>query len=328
MAGSNAKEQIEGTCLVVGAACVFALVALVVKKDPVPVLVATECRFLVCWAVAIAFMLVYRGGRGLRWFGPPELRKWLFLKCAMSFIFITLWWTALRFAPFGDCIAIIYTSPLFTSLLSRVALKEMLPSVFPFQALLVAIGTVLVIDPPFLNAFFASSEDRSSSDADYTYVFLALTACCIVPVVTRKARDCSWIEVEHVSACLASTMLDPSLLLCQYLISGSLPELPSSAPGELGLIALAAGGSFVGIAMETKGYQLADPGKASMFRYVEVPFAYMLQRFATSERVEMKAVIGSILIIASCFLGLKRTKAMDAEEEDKKDDKKEILLAA
>jgi drug/metabolite transporter (DMT)-like permease len=339
MVDSSAAEQAQGTCLVVSAACVFALVALVVKKDPLPVLLATECRFLVSWLVSIAFMLMYRTSRGLYWFGPPELRGWLLLKCAMSFAFITLWWSALRRAPVGDCIAIIYTSPILTSMLSRLALKESLPKQFPLRVALVSIGTILVLDPPFIHTLLfaslggSSSTTPSSPDHDYTLVFLSLIAAAIVPIFTRKARDCSWIEVEHVSACLASTVLTPALLLCQYFLTASngsavstISKSYAASPSEVGLIVLAAGGSFVGIAMETKGYQLAEVGKASMFRYVEVPFAYVLQRFATTEPVRIQAVLGSILIIASCFLGLEQSKPKEIVQQE--DSKTEALLGA
>jgi len=325
MAEVSAADQAQGTCLVVGAATVFALVALVVNKDPVPVLVATECRFLVSWLIAVAFMLFYRVERGLYWFGPPELRVWLLLKCAMSFIFITLWWTALRFAPIGDCIAIIYTSPIFTSLLSRMFLKELLPCHFPCQVLLVSLGTVLVIDPPFIRSSFISGSATMESRASYTFVWLALAACSIVPIVTRKAKDCSWIEVEHVSACLASMILCPALIVGQSILYGSAPAMPSKAPAECGLIVLAAVGGFVGIAMETKGYQLAEVGKASMFRYVEVPFAYVLQHLATSEPVTLQAVLGSALIIASCFMKFVCTDTK-ADAMQEVDQKKQALL--
>lgn len=309
--GASSRDQVEGTCFVVGAACVFAMVAVVVKRDPLPVLLATECRFLVSWVVAIAFMLAYRVSRGLRWFGPEQLRKWLLLKCAMSFIFITLWWTALRHAPLGDCIAIIYTSPVFTSLLSRIVLKESLPKVFPFQVALVSLGTVLVLDPPFIRTFGTSGGD-APPDRDYTFVFLALGACAIVPIVTRKAKDCSWIEVEHVSACLASAVLTPALLIAQRFLGSAVTSEGAvsitASPGEVAMIVVAAGGSFVGIAMETKGYQMAEVGKASMFRYVEVPFAYILQQLGTGDAVQVHAILGSVLIVSSCFLGLMSPK--------------------
>ena len=74
----------------VGGACIFATIAFVVREDPLPVPIAAECRFLISWIVAISFMLRYRASKGLHWFGPAELRKWLLLKCVMSFVFVTL----------------------------------------------------------------------------------------------------------------------------------------------------------------------------------------------------------------------------------------------
>lgn len=305
MSGPNDQpKQIEGTLLVVGAACVFALVALVVKKDPMPVLLATECRFLVSWVVAVAFMLLYRRQRALYWFGPPASRKWLVLKCASSFFFINLWWKGIQLAPVGDCIAIIYTSPIFTSILSWLLLKEPLLPQFPLQILLVLLGTLLVLDPPALRWLLPSDGTEEEKPRDYTYVFLALAVGCICPIVTRQTRECSWIEVEHVSAALAAAVLCPAMLLVQSWLSGVFPHIPTASRQETFLIVLAALGSFVGIAMETKGYQLAEVGKASMFRYVEVPFAYFLQLVATKEAVRVQALVGSVLIIASCFLGL------------------------
>eukprot|EP00747_Dinoflagellata_sp_TGD_P187544 gnl/TRDRNA2_/TRDRNA2_45260_c0_seq1.p1 gnl/TRDRNA2_/TRDRNA2_45260_c0~~gnl/TRDRNA2_/TRDRNA2_45260_c0_seq1.p1 ORF type:complete len:360 (-),score=56.40 gnl/TRDRNA2_/TRDRNA2_45260_c0_seq1:55-1062(-) len=329
------REQVEGTLLGVGGACIFATVAFVVRKDPLPVPIAAECRFVISWIVALVFMLRYRVSRGLQWFGPAEVRKWLFIKCAMSFVFVTLWWTAIRRAPVGDCIAIVYSAPILTSLLSRAFLGEVLLPEFPAQIGLVTLGVILVVDPPFVRAIFLSSDIDGQSD--YTFVFLALAAGAVLPVVTRKAQNCSWIEIEHVSALISATLLDPSLLLGQYLVQGELPMLPATAPSEIGIFVLASIASFVGIAMQTKGAQLAEVGKASMFRYVEVPFAYLLQKFGTNEPVQLEAVLGSVLIILSCVLGIKPTptKAQQCEAvkdceaaNDTIDDKRKALLGA
>ncbi|CAK0867497.1 unnamed protein product [Prorocentrum cordatum] len=297
MGDTTAAEQVQGTCLVVGAAMVFALVALVVKAglpgaqklsesaglfviltavcrvDPLPLLPATQCRFFISWLVSIAFMLAYRKERGLRWFGPARLRWALVLKGTLSFTFITLWWGALRRAPMGNCIAIIYCSPVLTSLFSRALLGEALPREFAAQTLLVSCGVALVLDPPFLHRGGAGPGDGAAMLRDYGPVFLALLVCAMVPVATKATRDCSWIEVEHVNACLATCVYGPSLMLAQHALGGAAPLLPAGADSawQSMLIVFAALGSFVGIAMETKGYQLAEVGKATMFRYVEVP---------------------------------------------------------
>lgn len=306
--------------------------ALVVKADPLPLLMATECRFLVSWAVSIAFMLAYKKQRGLHWFGPPELRWALLLKCALSFAFITVWWAALRRAPMGDCIAIIYCSPILTSIWSRAWLGEKLPGVFPVQTMLVSIGMLFVVYPPFvLRIMQGGALDTEQAGApvdaekaDFTLVFVALVLCSLVPVATRRTRSCSWIEVEHVSACLAAAVLDPSLLVVKSAVSGSPLTLPVHVLREGILIIIAAMGSFVGIAMETKGYQMAEPGKAAMFRYVEVPFAYLLQVVGTGSPIAPRAVLGSTLILASCALGL--TVRQAAAPEPAKEAAKEPLL--
>mmetsp|Transcript_36886 Transcript_36886/g.113662 ORF Transcript_36886/g.113662 Transcript_36886/m.113662 type:complete len:342 (-) Transcript_36886:145-1170(-) len=310
MEASTAAEQLRGTCLVVGAAMVFAVVALVVKVDPLPLLPATECRFFVSWVIALAFMLWFRESRGLRWFGPPELRGMLLAKSAVSFCFITVWWAAIRRAPVGDCIAIIYTAPILTSLYSLTMLGERLPREFPVQVLLVLAGMLLVLDPPFLGgagegaaAEGAAGEGEAAEKPSYTLLIAALLLCAFTPIVTRQTRSCSWIEVEHVGAVTACGLMDPALLLGEFAWSGRLPALPPGAPREALLILLAATGAFVGIAMETKGYQLAEPGKAAMFAYAEVPFGYLLQSLGTSAPVQARALGGAALIIASCGLG-------------------------
>lgn len=304
---SSPREQFQGTCLVIGSAMIFAVVAVVVKKNQLPVLVATECRFLVNWFVASCFMAAYKTSRGLRWFGPPELRKWLVLKCVVHFLFTTLWWAAIQAAPVGDAIAIIYCNPVLTALLATSLLREALPRTFGFQAFLALGGTVLIVDPPFLRKLLEHQTQSavppdSAVSADYTLLTGALVFCAIVPIVTRKCLDCSWIEVEHVHACLACTVLGPCALAGQYVVHGALPELPKVALSEVALIVLGSLGCFVGIAMETKGFQLAEAGKAAMFRYIEVPWAYVLQHFFTSEPLELRAVIGATTILGSCLV--------------------------
>lgn len=298
-------DQMYGTCLVVGAALMYAIVAFVVNTDPLPLLTAAESRFFVSWVVSSVFMLFYRKSRGLHWFGPPQLRGMLLLKATVSFSFITLWWAALRRAPIGDCIAIIYCAPVLTSVVSFIVLREALPRGFPLQVILVLAGSILVLDPPFLRSILDTSAKGAEEGprADYTLTVLALLFGALAPLVTSSTKECSWIEVEHVSAAAACLFLDPALACAQYSWDGLLPMFPVLDPWEVLLIVLAAAGSFVAIAMETKGYQLAEPGKASMYRYVEIPFAYMLQHAVAGTEVQPRTIAGAALIISSCAIG-------------------------
>lgn len=294
------SDQVAGTCLAVGAALTFASIALVVTVDTLPVLVATEARFFVCWVMAVLLMLRLKISRGLYWFGPPGLRRLLFTKAALSFSWVTLWWNALRRAPMGDCITIVYCGPILTSLWSAFLLGNKLPRYFIVQTVLVSSGMLLIVDPPFLRTALGTG---TSNHNDYTFVLIGLVVNSFVPIVTRQTRKASWIEVEHVVSVCSCLVFNPCLFLAGYVFENTIPTLPPAAISEAGLIVVVALGTFVGVAMETRGYQLAEPGKAAMFRYVEVPYAYFLQHMGTSTPVASRAIFGAILIITSCIVG-------------------------
>eukprot|EP00746_Dinoflagellata_sp_MGD_P027422 gnl/MRDRNA2_/MRDRNA2_16473_c0_seq1.p1 gnl/MRDRNA2_/MRDRNA2_16473_c0~~gnl/MRDRNA2_/MRDRNA2_16473_c0_seq1.p1 ORF type:complete len:342 (-),score=55.06 gnl/MRDRNA2_/MRDRNA2_16473_c0_seq1:103-1128(-) len=324
---SYCSDQVAGNCLAVGASFVFATIALVITIDTLPVIVATEARFSVCWVLAVLFMLYFKVSQwlqknetqpttGLHWFGPPKLRHLLFTKAALSFSWITLWWTALRCAPMGDCIAIVYCGPILTSLWSSVILNEKLPRLFPVQAALVSSGIFLIVDPPFLRMGLATKTEQHN---DYTFLLIALLVNSFVPIVTRQTKACSWVEVEHVVAACSIFVFNPCLLVAGYVFEGTTPSLPAAAISEVGLIVTAALGAFAGVAMETKAYQLAEPGKAAMFRYIEVPYAYFLQHVGTPKPVASRAIFGAMLIVTSCLVGAwdqmqARQKKLAAEE--------------
>jgi drug/metabolite transporter (DMT)-like permease len=203
--------------------------------------------------------------------------------------------------PIGDCIAIIYSSPILTSLLSWWLLGETLPSEFPLQVFLVLSGNMLIVDPPFVHGLptFTSSD----SSIAYLVLFIALALAAVLPVVTAKTKACSWIEVEHVGAAVASAVLIPGLMFADYAVYGAVPSIPTESPLDAVNIILAALGTFGGVALETKGYQLASAGRASMFRNLEVPFAYALQRWSTVTPVAPRALLGALLIVMSCGIG-------------------------
>ncbi|CAK9103059.1 Hypothetical protein (Fragment) [Durusdinium trenchii] len=94
---------------------------------------ATGPAFNPCGQISIAFMLLFQKKLNLRWLGPPGSQRWLILKGVLQVSFITCWWTALQRAPVGNCVAIIYSSPILTSVFSRLLLKEPLGSQFPLQ---------------------------------------------------------------------------------------------------------------------------------------------------------------------------------------------------
>lgn len=300
----TSRSNAFGTFLVVAASLIFALVALVVKKDPLPVTLEVGTRFFVGCLMSLAFMIRYRSECALNWFGPANIRWLLILRGLLTYSFVTLWWAALPMAPLGDCIALIYCSPFLTVIFSRVMLGEEVLAVFPIQAFLATAGVCFIVQPPLLLRALDLDPANSSGAGSYTLVVAAMIVAAIMPVVTNQAKDASWIEVELITNALAVLVLNPFVLCAQQFATGEASwGLPALGAWEVGLIALAALGSSAGFAMQTRGYQIADPGKASMYNYLEIPFAYILQIIGTDSPMSSNSVVGAILVIFACLLG-------------------------
>lgn len=293
-----------GTVLVVSASLCFAIIALIIKTDPLPRVMAAETRFFVGWVMCTAFMLRYRSERALHWFGPPKIRKFLFLRGLLSYSFVRLWWAALLMAPLGDCTAVMYCSPFLTVLWSRVVLGERMLKVFPLQAFIATAGMCLIVQPPLLLKFLDLRPADASSGGNYALVIVATVVASIMPLVTSKTKEASWIEVEHVTNFMAVFVLNPIAFCAQQFAEGAVVfQLPTVGTWEVGLIVLAALGSAGGVAMQTRGYQMADPGKASMFTYLEIPFSFLLQVIGTKSPVTVDSVMGAVFVLFACLLG-------------------------
>uniref|UniRef100_A0A7S1MS72 EamA domain-containing protein n=1 Tax=Alexandrium catenella TaxID=2925 RepID=A0A7S1MS72_ALECA len=139
----------------------------------------------------------------------------------------------------------------------------------------------------------------------------------INPIATHQTRQCSWCEVMLVCSLLSCLVLNPLALYGEHFVFDVWPDVKPLGTLEGVVMLTGALCLFLNMAFEIKGYQLAKPGKAAMFVYMEVPFAYLLQCIRAQHAVRLPAVIGSCLIVASSFLG---TFAQLASPEGPEDD--------
>jgi len=155
-----------------------------------------------------------------------------------------------------------------------------------------------------------------AQEADYRCVAFAMVINSINPIATHQTRDCSWCEVMLVCSLLSCLVLNPLTACFEHAAFGTWPLLQSLEVWEAPVMLAGALCLFLNMAFEIRGYQLAKPGKAAMFVYMEVPFAYLLQCLRAQHAVQLPAVIGSCLIIASSFIGtFAQLTALDASEE-------------
>lgn len=169
-------------------------------------------------------------------------------------------------------------------------------------------GAVMVEDQPLVHRLLhdgkASPGALVPEGRGHVFLVMAVFLGGVTPLVTRMTHACSWIEVEHTNAGLSALVLNPLFAFAWSMVNAALPTLPPGTAGHM-LLPLAVAGvlSFFGLAMETQGYQIAEPGKASSFRCLEIPFSFTLQHFGTSTAVTAWDVAGGALIIGSAALG-------------------------
>merc|ERR1712080_602704 len=150
---------------------------------------------------------------------------------------------------------------------------------------------------------------------DYRWIMLAMFLNSINPIASHKTRQCSWIEVIFICSLTSCLVCTPLAACAEYLLYGDghpalfiegSKTLSSDDPvDELrmwGMSLLGAVFTFLNLGLEIWGYQVAKPGKAAMFVYLEVPFGYLLQCIRGQHAVRTSAVIGSCLIIGASVL--------------------------
>ena len=175
--------------------------------------------------------------------------------------------------------------PIFTAGFAWLLLDEKPPSVFPFCVMLSITGVVLVTQPGAV----ASSSSGERNGQWYglgvaSALFSAVTGG-LLPVLTQKSKEAHWATVELWTAATSSFIFTPIALAVWLRMpaTGSSSSGPSRAK-ELqttvadfaqlgGLFALLVGLStlgYIGLGLQTFGYQREEAARASMMTFLEV----------------------------------------------------------
>ena len=159
--------------------------------------------------------------------GPPHLWRWLVLRALLYWGFLACWWLALTSMPIGDATTIVYTGPIWTATFARLLLGERIDwSFYPIVAL-DAIGLLFITQPSFLFGRAPSAAiaaDDGSTDGSTDYMLGAASALVsaviagLLPVCTRKSKECLWTAVNHVSSALSALVFTPAAFVVWFCI--------------------------------------------------------------------------------------------------------------
>eukprot|EP01062_Namystynia_karyoxenos_P006152 TRINITY_DN12153_c0_g1_i1.p1 TRINITY_DN12153_c0_g1~~TRINITY_DN12153_c0_g1_i1.p1 ORF type:complete len:401 (+),score=95.53 TRINITY_DN12153_c0_g1_i1:76-1278(+) len=311
-------RELLGAACVAGSAWIFGVTAVLVRviTEPMPQLM--ELRYFVGAVTAAACLLGARRcgvraacGRELLLFGPADLRWLLLSRTALHWLLLWAWWVAVRNMPLGDATAIGLAGPVLTALLARFVLGETLPPYFVPAAACAAAGVILVVFP------LESTREPTAPEGGHRLVglgavLIALCSGALLPLCIRVSCEAHWLEVEHVTAFGCAAVITPIYCaICSLWIPSALQGWGADTTNlflgtVLGLLA------FLGLGLQTRGFQLGPAPRIAMTWYTQIPFCYMLQWVVFGERPPLSACAGAGLVVAASLLALAGT---DPEQE-------------
>lgn len=238
-------------------------------------------------AVFLLPIVVWQGrGLGL----PSGLLKWTLLRTALHMVGIGMMFSALRFLPLADAVAIAFVMPFIMLLLGHFVMQE---TVGPHRITACAvgfIGTLLVIQPNF-----AEVGAPALLPLGVAVVF------ALFMMVTRKiAQQVDPIRLQTISGLQACLLLIPFLTLWPSTRAGL--DMGLSLETCLLLLGLGLIGTVAHLFM-TSSLRFAPASTLAPMQYLEIPFGTVIGWVIFSDLPNGLAAIGiCITILAGLYI--------------------------
>lgn len=269
----------------------------------VPFLHLMQARFLLQWLVSLSICLALRcRGHSIHIFGRPGYRRLLTARACTFSGGLGCLWCALRSLPVGEVTAITYLNPVVCGCLAMCFLREKLGWRFSVQATASCLGVLLVVNPSL--AFHLQPKDYDGGDegmspSSYGLMFAIIGCFCFATdnCLVNALQGVHPLEVQvYLDAQTALVMLPAA-----QLVSGA-QGIPCTWDGHraallVAFTAFGLGASFCTIL----GFTLAPAGKATLFTYMEVPSAFVVQTFFFGHVPRPMRLCGASLIVAGAI---------------------------
>ncbi|MFU8862794.1 MAG: DMT family transporter [Rhodobacterales bacterium] len=252
--------------------------------ETVPLMMAVLARFAV-QALLLA-PLVLATGRIWRMRG--RMLHLVILRTALHIAGITLMFSALKYLPLADAIAIAFVMPFVLLLLGHTILKEEVGPRRLIACIVGFIGTLLVIQPSFAAVGWPA----------LLPVGVAVVFAAFILVTRLVARDTDPVALQAVSGLMASAVLLPLLLV----FGNSGPEalrlvVPTSHDWAL-LIGVGLLGTLGHLFM-TWSLRFAPSATLAPMQYLEIPFATLIGWLIWRDLPNGLAALGIAITVAS-----------------------------
>jgi len=213
----------------------------------------------------------------------------LFFRSLVGFVAMLCFFRALGNVPLATATTLLYTSPIFIVLLSGALLAEERPRGMFGLVLLAFVGIVCVFQP-----------DAGKWSIDTFLALLAGFLAALAYMAVRRLR-----ETESAEAVVAYFGVF-SVIACLPFVDGAwVPENLEAWGISAGIGLGATGGQLC----MTRAYHLERASVVGPLSYATVVFSWLLGVFVFEESLELLALVGVLLVVASGVLVSRRAHA-------------------
>ena len=228
--------------------------------------------------------------------GPEGTRLLVWFGAVLGSLDLYLQFTSVSILPFGDSLAIKFSSPVIVMLLSHCFLKELCGIYKMLMVVLLLIGITLITKPPGLIHLFSTGEDTIKSSLPiYGYIaaFSALFGFSLTTLVRKKLSDKVHFSVIIFSCSMVSI---PGCLVAIPLVSSF--SIPSNWTDFIYGILV---GVFCasGIMFAMLAFRRLPAGMVSILRSMEIAMAYLIGILMFNDPPDIASLIGASAVMLS-----------------------------
>lgn len=219
---------------------------------------------------------------------PLSRRSWRLLvqRTLLHIVGIGLMFTALRFLPLADAVAIAFVMPFIMLLLGKYVLGEAIGPRRIIACLFGFSGTLLVVQPSFAEVGWPA----------LLPVGVALCFALFMLTTRQLTRDVDPIQMQAISGVMASAVLGAALLVCAEPLGLRTFWPSASTLALMGLLGLV--GTAAHLAM-TWALRLAPAATLAPMQYLEIPFATALGWWIFQDLPNGLAMVGIAITVAT-----------------------------
>lgn len=240
--------------------------------------------------------LVWVTGRKWRMHGTM---LWLaFFRTVLHVAGIGAMFTALKYLPLADAVAIVFVMPFFMLLLGRYILKE---EVGPRRLIACSvgfIGTLLVVQPSFATVGWPAMLP----------VFVAANFSVFMLITRKIAKQTDPIGLQAVSGVMAVGLMLPLLALGMWVDIAPLKSITPNAQEWSLLLAIGVLGTVAHLLM-TWSLRYAPSATLAPMQYLEIPFATLLGLAIFQEFPNPLAALGIVITMGAGLYIVLRERA-------------------